>query len=506
MKKRQNITTSLLLIIAIVAIINLLSFNYFFRVDFTKDKRFTLSKATKDILPNLKQPVTVEAYFSENLAPQIEEGRNQFKYLLEEFAARSGNKVVYKFINPSKSDTAEKLAMQKGIQPIPVQIREKDEIKNQQVFLGAIIKYGDKTDVLPFISPNGPMEYMLATSIKKLTLDKKPSVGFLQGNGEPLIQAMGQLGQTLSVLYNFQPINLTDSTQLPVDFKTLVLVDPKDTFKAGQLKQLDNFLSNGGKLCIAFSGLNGDMQNGSGKSIEIGFRNWLATKNIHMAPKFIIDRYCGSINVQQRLNGVIPYTSQVPFPFLPLIRNFANHPIVKGINQVMLPFASPLKYTGDTNKVKYVELATTSENSGLVDAPIVFDVQKKWDPKEFQLQYMPVAIALSGLGGNKDTRMVVIGCGIFATNGTGKEAMQQDEGNINLLSNSIDWLSDDTGLIDLRSKTVTIYPLKDLSDSARTILKYLNFLLPLLLVIIYGLIRMQMKRKVRTKRMEETYD
>ena len=506
MKKRQNITTGVLLITAIVVVINVLSFSYFFRVDCTKDRRYTLSPATIDILKTLKQPVTVTAYFSENMPPQIEEGRTLFKDMLVEYAARSGNKVVFNFINPNKSDTTEKEAMRNGIQPVMVSVREKDEMKKQQVFLGAIVKYGDKTDVISFIDPSGPMQYVLSTSIKKLTIDKKEIVGLIQGNGEPPIAALQQLGQTLSVLYNFQALNLTDTAAIPENYKTLLLIDPKDTFRTGQLRQLDNFMKRGGRLCIAYSGLDGSLQTLSGRNVEVGLRGWLASHNIIMMPKFIIDTRCGNIGVQQKLNGVIPYTSQVPFPYLPVIGNFADHPITKSISSVMMPFATPIGFNGDTNKVKYIPLAQTSDHTGLEDAPVTFEIQKQWVPAEFRMSNLIVAAALVGVDGNKDSKLVVFGCGDFVTNGTGQQAMQQELDNINLVANAIDWLSDDTGLIELRAKVVKVVPLKDMEDSTKTLLKYLNFLLPLVLVIIYGAIRMKIKRKVRTKRMEETYD
>jgi hypothetical protein len=71
--------------------------------------------------------------------------------------------------------------------------------------------------------------------------------------------------------------------------------------------------------------------------------------------------------------------------------------------------------------------------------------------------------------------------------------------------NAIDWLSDDTGLIQLRTKGVTARPLDQIADSKKMFLKYLNFSLPIVLVIVFGIIRMQFKNSLRIKRMEEGY-
>jgi ABC-type uncharacterized transport system involved in gliding motility auxiliary subunit len=109
------------------------------------------------------------------------------------------------------------------------------------------------------------------------------------------------------------------------------------------------------------------------------------------------------------------------------------------------------------------------------------------------------------LSGNSDSKILLITDGDFAINGEGQRAQQLQPDNVNLMVNSIDYLSDDTGLIELRTKGVSSRPLDELEDGTKTTLKYLNFILPILLVIIYGFVRMQMKRNLKVKRMEEDY-
>jgi ABC-type uncharacterized transport system involved in gliding motility auxiliary subunit len=103
------------------------------------------------------------------------------------------------------------------------------------------------------------------------------------------------------------------------------------------------------------------------------------------------------------------------------------------------------------------------------------------------------------------SKIALVTNGDFAYNGTGQRPRMQQEDNISFMVNIIDWLSDDTGLIELRTKTITSRPIDVMSDSKKMMLKWLNFLLPLLLVIIYGLIRMQINRNKRIKRMQEAY-
>lgn len=172
----------------------------------------------------------------------------------------------------------------------------------------------------------------------------------------------------------------------------------------------------------------------------------------------------------------------------------------------MLPFASDIKFTGDTNKVKFTPLAFTSDKTGLIDVPVKFDIEHKWQKEEFPMSNLIVAAAVSGVDGNKNARIVIISNGDFAINGSGKQAMKLEQDNVDFFANSVDWLSDNTGLIELRSKVVKFSPIKDVSDGEKLFLKYFNFSLPIILVLFYGIIRMQVKKRIRTKRMEEIYD
>ena len=101
---------------------------------------------------------------------------------------------------------------------------------------------------------------------------------------------------------------------------------------------------------------------------------------------------------------------------------------------------------------------------------------------------------------------IVFGDGDFLINGPREQARSLQPDNVSLVVNAIDWLSDDTGLIDLRTKGATSRPLQQLEDATKTLLKYVNFLLPILIVIIYGLMRMQRNRSIRLKRMSDNYE
>jgi ABC-type uncharacterized transport system involved in gliding motility auxiliary subunit len=197
--------------------------------------------------------------------------------------------------------------------------------------------------------------------------------------------------------------------------------------------------------------------------------------------------------------------SNMQFPYIPNIRNFAKHPITGGLEGVVMPFASPIEYTGGADK-KFTPIAFTSDKSGAEMLPVYFNVQRQWTQSDFPKKNIVLAAALEGkISGNVDSKMVIISSADFIINGSQQQSQQLNADNVSLMANSIDWLSDDTGLIGLRTKAVTSRPIKDLADGTKATLKWLNFLLPIFLVIGYGFFRVQMKRNERIKRMEENY-
>jgi gliding-associated putative ABC transporter substrate-binding component GldG len=492
------------LIIGIILIINLLSEDLSLRLDFTEDHQYTLSQATKDILENLEQPVTVKAYFSQDLPPNVASVRRDFKDLLIEYANRSNGMFMYEIINPNENEETEKEVLQDGVQAVLINMREKDQIKQQKAYLGAVVKVGDSKEVIPFMQPGTPLEYALSSAIKKISIQQKPTIGILSGQGEAGLDEMTQARGELEIMYDLNEIQWTDSTKISTEIKTLAILRPTDSISQGQLRVLDTFLDNGGNLLLAFNSIKADLQSRYGSLQKTGLEKWLAKKGINVEDNLVADIRCGAVTVQQQ-QGNFRYMSQVQFPYLPIISKFSDHSIVKGLEGIILPFVSPISYTGDSS-LTFTPLAFSSEKSAKMKAPIFFQIEKRWTDQDFPEKGLVLAAAIEGKISPKSTnKMVVIGNGDFAL--SGKESRKQvQKDNLSLLVNSIDWLSDDTGLVELRTKGITNRPLDELEDGTRTLLKYLNFLLPIFIVLLIGFIRMQRNKNIRIKRMEESYE
>ena len=490
--------------VIIVIIVNILSENYKFRLDLTEGKEYTLSNATRNILKNLDKPVTITAYFSKDLPPNIGDISGNLKDMLIEYSNRSKGMVVYKFVNPNESDALGNEAVQNGIQPLMINVREKDQVKQQKAFMGAVVSMGEDKEKIPFFRPGAAMEYALSTAIKKLSVVDKPSIALIQGHGEPPADEIVQAYTDLSILYKIETVKLTDTTIISEKIKTVAIIRPTDTIPPSQLTILDNFLARGGNIFLALNRVEGNFSNSTGNSVSVGMEDWLRKKGITIADNFIVDATCGAVTLQQQ-QGNFTMSTQIQFPYLPIINKFADNPITKGLESVSLQFASPITFSGDSS-IKFIPIAFSSDKSGSQKTPLYFNVQKQWQQSDFPMSGLVVAAIVEGkLSGNTNSKIVLVSDGDFAVGGA-RGGNQLPPDNINLLVNSIDWLSDDTGLIDLRTKGIFSRPIKNIKDSSRTLLKWLNFLAPIILVIIYGFIRIQINRNKRIKRLEVSYE
>ncbi len=499
MNRKKRI--SVFLIMGIFVVVFLLSREYFVRIDLTEDRQFTMSRATKSILRDLDEPVDVKAYFTSNLPADFERVRTDFQNLLIEYNNISRGKVNFRFIHPGSDPAVEQEAMQDGIQPLLINVREKDEASQKKAFMGAVIEYGDQKEVLPFIGQETAMEYELTTAIKKISVADKPSLGFIMGHGQPQLQQMLQVVQALSVIYRVEQIQLEQEPSIPLRYQAVILVNPRDSIPDEQFAKIDDYLSKGGKVVAAVNAVHGDLSTASGTATPHPVFNWLASAGVMIDPSFVIDASCAKVTVQQQRTGFFSFASQINFPYLPLVSSFPDHPAVKGLEAVILQFASPITFSAEADGT-FIPLVTTSRKAGIQQAPLNFDVERKWMDTDFPLSGIVMGGVVEGLRGHPDARLVVFSDGDFFVSDRG----QVNPDNVNLLVNTVEWLCDKSGLAELRTKGVVYRPIKDLDDGQRSATKYINFLLPLALVGVVGFWRSQRNRTKRMQRMNERYN
>lgn len=499
---RKNIIIQIGIVLAIIVTANLISNELYFRLDFTEEKQYTFSKATNDVIESLDGVITVTAYFSEDLPPQLLGNKQDFEDQLVEYENRSGGNIVFEFVDPNESEEKEREARQNGITPVMINVTERDQVQQLRAYMGAVLKMEDRTEIIPLVQPGAAMEYSITTAIKKISIADKPKIGLVQGYGEPKMQAIPQLMAQLSVLYDVEPFNIADTSAVPPRYRSLIWIFPQDSVNPAEFDKIDQYLDNGGGIFIAHSNVEGDLQQGLlSNTTDVGLKGWLSGKGMDLRDEFVVDARCASVNVQQR-QGFFTINSQVEFPYFPNINDFEDHLIAQGVEGVMFPFVSPIVFNNQDTSWARAPLVMTSDKSGLVSPPAYIDVRKKWTNSSFSAGPQMIGATLE----RPNAKIVAIANGAFCVNGEGAGAQQHSADNINLASNAVDWIADDTGLIGLRTKGITSRPLDDIEDDMKLILKYVNVFAPILLLLIYAFVRKQRLQGKRQRWLQGNYE
>ncbi len=502
---KSQLLTKVGLVLGIIILLNIVAANWFFRLDFTADQRYTLSSATKTILEQTDKPVTVKAYFSKDIPARIAKVKRYFKDLLVEYASASETEFVYNFVNPNKNKKKERKAQKKGIKPMLIGSRERDQVTRQRVYMGAEIKIGGKSEVISRIQPGGPVEYKLSSNIRKLASTQKPKIALLQGHGEAKKQELGKALNKLNVLYKVEPYTLTGKEPIPDKYRTALLLHPKDSLNRNELNQLDKFLTSGRNLFVATDRINAKLQQQRLGTQSTGLETWLKNKGVEVSTQSLLDAECGAVTVRRQAGGRA-FRQRVKFPYFPIIKSFEKHAITTGVGQLFLPFASPLRLKDTANELSYELLATSSKTAGTQTLPSRVKANKQWTKQDLPKSNIPVAVAINGKfskNAQSPARMVVVSADNLIpddqNNSQGRNQANVRKGNANLVANSVDWLSDEMGLMALRTQGVEKRPVKDLEDGTQTTIKYANAVAPVLVFIIIGLIRYQQQQAKRRR-------
>ena len=251
-----NTAALVLIVFGILVLINFLSIRTFFRVDLTEDKRYTISKATKDVLGALDDIVTITAYFSTAPA-EVAQIRRNVRDILDEYKAFSKHLQI-DFVNPANFDDAQKQELRfKGIPEVQINVMKKDKAEIANVYMGISIGYSGKEETLPIVQSTANLEYELTSTILKVTTKEAKTVGFLTGHGEFDIndQNYQQFRQLLDKngqgQYNVTSVNLQGGKSVDETVATLVIAGAQQPLTEREKYELDQFIMRGGRvICL----------------------------------------------------------------------------------------------------------------------------------------------------------------------------------------------------------------------------------------------------------------
>lgn len=553
--KNQNII-GLVLTVAVIIVVNILSQFVFARIDLTADKRYTLQKSTVQLLSKLKDQIFFKVYLEGDFPPGFRRLHDETLELLDEMRLKSNGKLDYAFINPTalpdeqqRNDLYKQLA-QKGLFPTTLEEKGNDAASQKIIFPGAIVTYN--TMELPvqllkdqFGTPPEEMlnnsirnlEYELASVIKKATTKLPPQIAFLEGQNELTCNTLSDIKKTLSKFYGVDSIKIDEKIDALKRIQLLIVAKPDTAFTEKDKFVIDQFVMNGGKILWCIDATNASMDSlaklpeALALSKPLNIDDMLFRYGVRVNADLIMDLQAVPIPIMTRnYMGNQPVQKMLPWPFFPMLFSTSAHPIAENLNAVKTEFASSIDTISNSGVTKTI-LLTSSKYSRMAQVPVRISldvIDDKPNPGFYNKSYLPVAVLLEGtftsLYKNRipaslasDTlikykaqsvhnKMIVISDGDILKNTVAKNGQtfpleydrytNQFFGNKNLLLNMVDYLTDDSGLISLRSKQIQLRLLdKNYVQANAFNIQAINVVLPLLLVLILAIIKLVLRKK-----------
>ena len=479
--------------IAAFVLINLISMNYFLRLDLTDNKMYSLSESSKSTINKIDDPLIIDLYFSDDLPGPLKNNKRYIQDVLEEYAAYSGY-INFYFV-PDDENFASK-AQGDGIQSQDIQVIENDEVTFKTIFMGMKLRYNGKSEVLPMLGVSAGLEYTLTKSIKKLIDDKQFTLGIAQaGTKMSSYENLNTiLGERFIINNNISLESLESSN---IDLLLLGNID--GDLNPEELAGLKGYINSGGKLFLAQGKINTDIQTSQGTPKQSNIFNLLNEFGINIEENLVLDQNCKQLVARQQ-SGMFSIQRQIDYPFIPSITNFEtsenNVTGLEGLQIIQVAFPSEITLLDSSNSIMFTPLLKTSNNSAIMK-----DI--------FNLGALP---EINPILNNLNESSKIIG-GKLVTSGGGEITLITDSEflddnsianmrvvrndineNYTFIENSIDVLLGDAELVSLRSREIISRPLIDEAQgqensSLRTRWKWINMLLPSILIIAYGLIR-----------------
>ena len=529
-----------------IIVINLISNFFFKRFDLTQDKRYTLSETTLNIIESVESPLYIEVYLEGNFPPEFKRLQNETKQLLEEFTAYNSN-IIFNFKNPIEKEETRVEKMKefyaKGMQPLSITVEDKGKQSQEVVFPWAQATYGDKFTKVALlknlmgasteqkvISSVQHLEFGFAEAINKISKEKQKKIAVIKGNGELIEPFMADFLRTVKESYYIGPFTLDSVAKQPTQtlealkkYDLAVIAKPTEAFTEEEKQVLDQFIMNGGKTLWLVDAVSADMDslyNETGTILaaqrELNLTDMFFKYGIRINPLLVKDEYATPIKLATGNQGSETQMQEYTWKFAPFIYPTSTNPIVKNMEGIKFEFASPIEIL--KNDIKKTVLLSSSEYSKTVGtpSPISLDmVTEETTPEEYEGKgLLPVAVLMEGKfksmyqnrvlpfkdnsfqATGKDNKMIVISDGDVIKNQLDKGVplelgfdkwTNQLYGNKEFLMNCVNYLLDDNGLINIRSKDVDL-PLLNKEEVYKnyTIAQMITVGLPIVILAIFG--------------------
>ncbi|MES2810390.1 MAG: gliding motility-associated ABC transporter substrate-binding protein GldG [Bacteroidota bacterium] len=544
--------------LAIVVVLAAVSNVGFARFDFTAEGRYTISPISRSVLNTLPANVKVTIYLHGDLTGGMKRLQRATGDMLADLQAYSHGKLQFEFVDPLKGQSAEQQnqiiadLQARGIEPLALSVKTDDGMTQKTIFPMAMVSANGKDIPVKLLNQQSQMglsadevlnnsiqnlEYAFTSSIQKVSKGGKPQIGFTTGHNE--LNDL-QLNDAMRSLADGFDLGRVELNSIPFDsllkIKLMIVAKPVKPFTEAEKFMLDQYLMRGGKVLWSIDQVSAELDSLRGHGGEqlafpkqLNLDDQLFIYGIRINYDLIADISAAQIPISTGSVGGQPQIQMVPWLFYPVFMPLAKHPIVKNLDGVRGEFVSTIDVLDIPNVKKTVLLASSPYNKAL-KAPHLLSLQaieEEPDPKAFQSEPKVTAVLMEGsfesdfknrsqpegmteqIGINnqsKPTKMVVISDGDVFKNQVSAEGeafplgfdrySSQTFGNKNLLLNIADYLTDDSGLIELRNKEIKLRLLSRARIRNEKIFwQVINTTGPLLIVLIFAIFQHYIRRR-----------
>ncbi|MBD3905750.1 gliding motility-associated ABC transporter substrate-binding protein GldG [Chryseobacterium sp. Ch-15] len=543
MKKINLKSPFAILLIGTFAVALILAFSGI-RLDLTKEKRYTLSESTIKVLKSVKKPLTVDVYLEGDFPASFKQLQSETKFMLEEFR-KINPKIDFKFIDPIKTKMSQDTLMAMGMQPSVLPDNKDGKTTQIYLFPYAVVKYNQRGVSIPLVIQQANisaeeqlrksienLEYNLVSNIKAVASNKRKKIGILVNQDELDPREFDAFMNLTRENYDAGPIvpkNNVEITQADVpllkQMSALVIAKPRKAFTDGEKVILDQYIMNGGKTLWMIDAVNAEMdtlmksQKVMPFPVDINMTDFFFNYGLRINNALVKDvKKFALLKLVTGEVGGNPQFTTLPWPYYPLGIAEHDHPITKNINPVKLEFPTSIDTLGG-RKFKTHVLFESSERTLLKQVPNYVELkeiasvdslgqmEKPSTPKIF-------AVALEGKfnsayasrierksypgfkASSPENKMIVIADGDVGRNKLHKgeplplgvdKLTDEQFGNEQFLRNALDYLLDDSNLMELRNRNIEerLLDRHRIADE-RTNWQYLNLFLPLAIIGLLG--------------------
>ena len=416
-------------LLVVLVVVNWLASLWHYRLDLTREKRYTLSVPTRNLLAKLDDDIQVDLFLEGDLKAGIRKLSRSSQELLQEFNEYCGGKIRVRAFDPlaDRDDSAKAAFLDSlrrmGIEPwTQVAQSKKGEEQSQRIVIpGAILRY--KGRIFPvnllrgvqrsqegqpeeqlYTNAETLLEYKFGNAIDKITRRQVPVIGYVLGNGEPLDFRVYNLIQGLRSSYRFGIVRLDSLPVISAEYNALIIVKPTQKFTEREKLTLDQYLLHGGQLIWAIDNLYAEMDSLNLNKQTLAYDRGLELEDlffrygVRINQDLVEDMQCARLNMVIGMQGDKPQFALEPWPYFPLLNGSLTHPISKNLDPVLSKFANSIDMVQAPGIEKTV-LLQSSDNARTASTPAIISlesVKQAMESRMFNKSAIPVAVLLEG--------------------------------------------------------------------------------------------------------------